>query len=140
MLTTAREAFRLVEPVVDRFDYVQARRDPVREESTQERVTVDRLRAAVGRRGRGAPRLLVVVVLRLLEVVVLVRLPAAFLEVPATPWVILRCAPSEAPRVNVFPHSGQVRASGAGVVVALVARVAIGCSFPSGTGLDCSQC
>src|SRR6476646_9808755 len=72
------------------------------------------------------PRLLLVVVLRLLEALALVRVLVAFLEVPATPWVILRCAPSEAARVNVFPHSGQVSASAAGVAFALVVRVAIG--------------
>ena len=63
------------------------------------------------------------------------RLPVAFLELPATPWVILRCAPSEAARVNVLPHSGQASASAAGVAFALLARVAIGCSFPSRTGV-----
>src|SRR5262245_8024706 len=41
----------------------------------------------------------------------LLRLPAAFAEVPATPCFSLRCAPSAAARVKVFPHSGQVNTS-----------------------------
>ena len=48
------EAFCFVEPGVDRSDHVLTRRDPGGEESTEQRVTVDRLRAAIARGRCGA--------------------------------------------------------------------------------------
>src|SRR4051794_40879365 len=76
------------------------------------------LLAAPARRARGAA-------VRL-RIVADLRLAFAFAELPATPCVILRCAPSAAARVNVLPHSGQV--SVVGVFLGVVAgAVAIGC-------------
>jgi hypothetical protein len=40
----------------------------------------------------------------------------AFWEVPATPWIRARWAPSDAGRVNVLPHSGQISSLLAGLV------------------------
>jgi hypothetical protein len=87
-LAAAGEAFRFVEPRVDLRDDVLARRDPGREESTEESVTVDRappFDAAAVERPRPAP----LGALRLREAaVVFVRL--APLEVPLTLCFSLR--------------------------------------------------
>src|SRR4051812_31345310 len=65
-------------------------------------------------------RRVLTVAVRLLVEVLLV----AFLDVPTTPCVILRCAPSAAARVKVLPHSGQL--SVAAVVADVPFAVAIG--------------
>jgi hypothetical protein len=88
-LAAAGEAFRFVEPRVDLRDDVLARRDPGREESTEESVTVDRLRAAVYAAAVERPRPAPLGALRLREAaVVFVRL--APLEVPLTLCFSLR--------------------------------------------------
>jgi hypothetical protein len=51
------------------------------------------------------------------------RLLVRALLAPATPWARLRWAPSEAARVNVFPHSGQVSSPADCACCSLVARV-----------------
>lgn len=68
-----------------------------------------------------------------------VRVRWARVDVPTTPWARLRCAPSEAGRVNVLPHSGQVSAPSLLVVLLVlvdVARLALAmlanASFPTG--------
>lgn len=52
------------------------------------------------------------------------RPPVRRFEAPTTPCARLRCAPSEAARANVLPHSGQVNVSSP-VVCLLVAVLAL---------------
>lgn len=59
-----------------------------------------RLRVWLLALGRVVPPLLRLLLLRL-----------RWLEEPDIPWARLRCAPREAARVKVFPHSGQVSTS-----------------------------
>ena len=56
------------------------------------------------------------------------RVRRARVDAPTTPWARLRCAPSEAGRVKVLPHSGHVSAPSllaARVILADVARLAL---------------